>query len=363
MRVLQVVPRLHGGGVERGALEVASALVRGGHDSMVVSEGGRLVERLEREGSRHFQMPVGRKRLGCVRSISHLRALVRRERPDVVHPRSRLPAWLCWLSRDRTRSVPGFVTSIHGLYSVSRYSRIMTRGDLIEVVSDTARNYLLDNYPGVDEARIRTIHRGVDGSVFHAGFRADEDWKRRWRAKTNGFEGACLLLPGRLTRLKGHFELLEVCRHLIAMNLSFRAFVAGGVDRGRETYARDLRSTIESDSGLREHVVMLGHRDDLRELMSVADVVLSLSVHPEAFGRTVLEALALGRQVVGFDHGGVGELLHRFFSHGAVPLGNIRAVAERVVDLVRNPQPIRVPDHTLEKMNAKTMDMYREFAG
>ena len=356
------MPKLQSGGVERGTLEVASALVRGGHESIVVSEGGRLVDQLEQEGSRHISMSVGRKTPACWRAIPSLRKLWQQEKPDVIHPRSRLPAWLCWMSRDRGGTGPGLVTSIHGLYSVGRYSRIMTRGDLVEVVSDTTRDYLLRNYAGIDSTRIRTIYRGIDPSVFHSGFRPGEDWNLRWGADADGSSGATLLLPGRLTRLKGHYEFLELCRQLVSTGLQFRGYIAGGVEEGRERYARALRSRIESDPRLREYVVMLGHREDLRELMSIADVVLSLSVQPEAFGRTVLEALALGRQVVGFDHGGTSELLRRFFLHGAIPVGDVKTAAERVVELVRNPKPVLVPDHTLEAMCSKTLDLYQEIA-
>lgn len=358
-----MLPRLQSGGVERGTLEIAAALVQAGHRSIVVSEGGAMVTRLVAAGSEHVEMQVAKKQLGTFNTIRRLAAFIGRENPDVVHARSRLPAWLCWQALKSCRGfVPRFATSVHGLYSVNRYSAVMAKGDLIEAVSDTARDYLLENYPHVDPTRVRTIYRGVDPELYYSGFRPSAGWIQGWRESLGETDATTIVLPGRLSRLKGHFEFLDVCRELGRIGLRFQGFIVGGIDRGREKYAQSLKREIEGDRFLNERVTMLGHRNDLREIISVADVVVSLSTKPEAFGRTVLEALSLGTPVVAFGHGGAGEILRKHFPYGAVPPFDCRAVAETIIDITRTSRFITPHDYTLKKMCEQSISMYRELA-
>ena len=141
LTVLQVVPELEAGGVERGTLEVARELVRRGHRSLVISNGGRMVEQLQREGSTHIQCPIGRKSPLTLWQFGRMRRLLRDEHVDVVHARSRIPAWVTWLAWKSlpTTQRPHFVTTVHGLYSPNAYSQIMTRGEVVIAVSRTFR--------------------------------------------------------------------------------------------------------------------------------------------------------------------------------------------------------------------------------
>lgn len=165
MKVLQILPELHAGGVERGTLELARALVAAGHSSLVVSNGGRLVAELEAQGSRHIRMPVHRKSPLSLLQVLALRRLLRRERPDVLHVRSRVPAWIAlfaWRSLPPARR-PRLVTTMHGFHSVSPYSEVMARGELVIAVSTSIRAHLLQHYPAVvTPERIRVIPRGID---------------------------------------------------------------------------------------------------------------------------------------------------------------------------------------------------------
>ena len=156
MKVVQVLPALEGGGVEQGTLEVAQALTAAGHESLVVSKGGRLVDELEQGGSRHVAWDIGRKHPSTVLAARRFRRWLTEERPAILHARSRLPAWVCWLAwRGMPETArPRFVTTVHGLYSVNRYSAIMTRGERVIVVSDTARQYVEMNYPHADMGRV-----------------------------------------------------------------------------------------------------------------------------------------------------------------------------------------------------------------
>jgi glycosyltransferase involved in cell wall biosynthesis len=203
MKVLQILPELNGGGVERGTLEVGKYLVGQGHQSLVVSNGGRLGAQLEAEGSRHIALPVHRKRPGSLRQVKVLRRLFEEERPDILHLRSRLPAWLAYLAWRRMDPAtrPRLVTTVHGFYSVNAYSKIMTRGERVICVSNSVKDYVLKNYPDVPEERLTVIHRGVDPAEFPYGYRPPADWMERWRRDFPQLEGKYVLtLPGRITR-------------------------------------------------------------------------------------------------------------------------------------------------------------------
>ena len=218
LTVMQILPALESGGVERGTLEVAGALARAGHRSLVVSAGGRLVDRLLADGSEHIYLPVGRKSLTTLLQVRRLRHILQQERVDILHARSRLPAWVAWMAWRGmpAEGRPRFVTTVHGLYSVNRYSAIMTRGERVIAVSDTARQYILDNYPAVDSGRVVTIYRGVDPAEFPRGYRPDESWLAAWYGDYPFLQGRRILtLPARLTRLKGHEEFIRLIGALV----------------------------------------------------------------------------------------------------------------------------------------------------
>ena len=363
LKVVQALPALDGGGVEQGVLEIARALVAAGHESVVVSRGGRLAATLTRQGSRHVVCDIGRKHPATLLRIGALRRWLARERPAIVHARSRLPAWLCWAAWRSlpAASRPRFVTTVHGLYSVGAYSAVMTRGERVIAVSDTARRYVTDNYPGVDPARIVRIHRGVDRQRFHKGFRPAPDWLARWRSDWPELVGKRLVtLPGRLTRLKGHHHFIDVLARLRDAYPDVVGLVVGGAEPKHRAYEAELRRRAP-------RLAFTGQRGDLREIMAVSTAVMSLSTHPESFGRTVLEALSLGVPVVGYDHGGVGEILARVFPEGrAAPCASAAAAAKLAAvldDGTAARQAIRDHEFDVDRMCAETLALYEELAG
>lgn len=366
MKILQILPELNSGGVERGTLEVAAHLVRNGHEALVVSNGGRLVERLERSGARHLTMPVHRKSLATLLQIGRLRRVFREERPDVVHIRSRVPGWVAWLAwrglPEATR--PRLVSTVHGFYSVNAYSAVMTRGERVIAVSESVREYILKNYPAVSADRVRVIHRGVAPNEFPRGYQPADEWLARWREANPALEGkSTLLLPGRITRWKGQEDLLELVAALKARGEAVHGLIAGETHPKKRAYAEELLARA-AQLGVGGDVTFLGHRDDVREVMAVSDVVLSLSREPEAFGRVSLEAAALGRPVVGYDHGGVGEQLRVLFPGGLTPLGDGAALIETTSGVLRGqgrPGVVEAP-FTQAAMCGATEAVYRELA-
>ena len=366
MKVIQVLPSLISGGVERGTVEIANALVAAGHESHVVSEGGRLVKQLTQSGSEHHTLQVGQKRLSTLLTARRLRELVQKVQPDIVHPRSRLPAWLCYraLKKDRSKyQKHHLVTSVHGLYSVSKYSGIVTKGELIEVVSKTTEDYLCANYKIEDLSRIRRIFRGIDPTKYHRGFVPSADWWLQWEADIAELEyeveGPLLILPGRISRLKGHTLLLDLVKRLDAEAVPVRALIVGDAGDHAKSFMVSLKERIVNDPTLLRSIRFMPHRNDLREIMSTGDIVLSLSAKPEAFGRTVLESLSLGTPVVGISRGGVGELLAQIYPQGASS-DSVETLARTVVDVLQRAEPIADHNFTLQRMCSLTLELYSE---
>ena len=363
MKVVQVLPAMDGGGVEQGTVEIARALVAAGHESIVVSNGGRMVDTLGDEGSRHVTWDIGRKRPSVAFDVRRFRRWLDTEHPDVVHARSRMPAWVAWLAWRRMAPPdrPRFVTTVHGMYTVGRYSAVMTRGERVIAVSETARRYALDNYPDLDAERVKRIYRGVDRARFNKGFRPTTDWLRRWRAAypTLG-NRPIVVLPGRITRLKGHADFAAAMARLRTKGVDAVGVVVGGVEPKHRSYQDTLAKQAPD-------LVFTGHRSDVREIMAHAAAVVSFSTRPESFGRTVLEALSLGTPVVGYDHGGVGEILAAVYPEGRVRAGDHATAADRLAGVLADPtaasQAMRNHDFDVNRMCAETLAVYEELVG
>ena len=371
LKDLQLLPALDSGGVERGTLEIARALVAAGHESVVLSKGGRLVEQLQREGSRHIARDLGRKSPATFLHYRALRKLFEAERFDIVHARSRLPAWVAWLAwRGMPANArPHFVTTVHGMHSVSRYSAIMCAGERVIAVSDTVRDYILTHYPPgrwphLADERITVIPRGIDPAEFPRDYQPSDEWLTRFHSEFPQIgQRKVLTLPGRLTRLKGHHDFITIVGKLVAEGLDVVGLIVGGEDPKRPGYAKEIRERVQTE-GLGERIVFTGHRSDVREIYAISDCVLSLSSTPESFGRTVLEPLAMGRPVVGYAHGGVAEILGELFAHGAVAKGDVEAATKRAADVIAGRTPV-VEFNTrflLERMQALTLKLYGALA-
>ena len=365
LTVVQLLPALDAGGVERSTLEIAAALVRAGHRAIVVSAGGRLLPQLVALGAEHVALPIGRKSPAALRHLPALRLVL--AQADIVHARSRLPAWLAWwaLRTPPTSQRPHFITTAHGLNSVSRYSAIMTRGERVICVSNTVREYLLQHYPQTDPAKLQVIPRGIDPRAFAAAPMPDMATRA---CITQQFpqlagNGPLLLMPGRGTRLKGHADAIALLAQLRANGEDARLWMPGARQAERAGYVRELEQMAQA-AGVADALVITVPTDAMRDAYAACDLVLQLSRKPEAFGRTVLEALAVGRPVLGWDHGGVGELLHELFPQGAVPAFQISELMQRTRMLTAQPPalPVTMP-YTLDAMQEATLALYQEIIG
>lgn len=363
MKVLQVLPGLNSGGVEKGTLEIANALVQAGHESTVLSAGGRLVEALEKDGSRHITWDIGKKSLAMLFQVSKIRRWLSEEQFDIVHIRSRMPAWVVWLAWRKMPSAkrPRLVTTMHGLHSVNRYSEIMTCGERVIVVSKSVEQYIKDHYPRTDHHKLRLIYRGIDAADFPFGYQADTPWKQTFFKQYPSLENSLIVtLPGRMTRLKGHLGFIEIIGNLKKAGLNVKGLVIGGEDPKRKGYAEEVYQSV-ADQNLQDDIVFAGHRSDMKELYAISSVILSLSTKPESFGRTVLEPLSMGVPVVGYNHGGVGEILSALFPEGAAELNNIHQVQEKVASILQgqNQPVIENKLFLLSEMKQQTLALYQ----
>lgn len=361
-----MLPALRSGGVEQGTVEVTAALVRAGHRALVMSAGGPMVRAVEQAGGEHMAWPVGDKSLFTLRHVPRLRRFLAREAVDIVHPRSRLPAWIAWLAWRSTPAVqrPRLITTVHGFYRVGRYSAVMMRGERVICVSTAIREHVLANYPQVPEQRLVVIPRGIDHARYPHGYVPASAWLQRWQAAMPQLaQRRVLLLPARVTRLKGHADFIALIARLLEQGIDVHGLVAGSEDPRHAGYARELRAQVRA-LALEERVSFLGHRSDLREIMAVSDLVLSLSATPESFGRSVLEALSLGRPTVGYAHGGVAELLDTLYPHGAVTPGDVEQLTQRAASALLDPPPVRATRaFKLSDMLADTLAQYQALAG
>lgn len=358
LRVLQILPALEAGGVEKSTMEIAAALIAAGHQATVVSAGGRMVAALEAMGATHVTLPVGRKSPLTFRHVKALRELMKGH--DIVHARSRMPAWLAWFALRGLSAPPHFVTTVHGLNSPSRYSRIMTRGERVICVSETVKDYVLRHYPDTPANRLVVIPRGIAPAQFpkrpQVDLEARAHFSRQWPALAQ--PGALLLMPGRGTRLKGHTDAIRLLQQLKAEGLPAVLWMPGADDPKRAAYVAELRSLAQS-LGVAAQVVITPPVSNVAQAYAASDVVLQLSRKPESFGRTVIEALSVGVPVIGWDHGGVGEILRKLFPEGAVACFSDAALVEKAKAFLATPPvtPATIP-YNLESMQEATLNVY-----
>lgn len=362
MHIVQALVSLNLGGSELVATELSEFAAGEGHRVTVIAADGPLGERIRACGAELLDWPIGKKRLGTLRYISRLREWLKREKPDVLHVHSRLPAWICHLAMrgmepgDR----PAYITSMHGHYSVSRYSAVMAGGDRVIAVSEHIRDYTLHNYPAADPSKVVTVHGGVSNRAFPYGYRPGEAWREQVGREFPGLsDKRWICLPGRLSRYKGHADFIELVAGLVPDVPDIHGVIVGTARPGSR-YRDELEGLAER-YGVLDRITFTGARQDIRDWMASSEIVFSLcSDPPEAFGRTVPEALHLGVPVIGWNHGGVSETLAVLFPQGAISPGD-RAELLRLSRAFLDRRPV-VPENPAFGLRAsmeETMGVYR----
>ncbi len=359
--VLQVLPDLNSGGVERGTLEINKYLVSIGCRSMVISDGGRMVEELERDKGEHYKLGVGKKNLFTILTIFKLINFIKKNKIDIIHARSRLPAWVCYFALKLTKrnKRPIFITTVHGPYSVNFYSSIMTKGDRVIVVSKMIRYYVLKNFK-VDKNKLVLNYRGVSKKYFPYNFKAAEKWLKIWQKDFPQTKNKIILtLPARITGWKGQEDFIILLKKIIEKNPNVHGLIVGEV-KNKARFVNKLKSQA-TKLGVNKNLTFVGHRSDIREIISISKIVFSLSREPEAFGRISLESLTMGIPVIAYAHGGVKEQMLEILPEGLVAVGNINLVASLTKKWLKNrPEINKGHSFTLKNMLEKTVLVYQQ---
>jgi glycosyltransferase involved in cell wall biosynthesis len=327
--VLQVLPALVTGGVERGTIDMAAALVRAGWRALVASAGGPMVRELDRVGAEHVQLPLASKNpLTIRRNAKLLAGLIERYSVDIVHARSRAPAWSAYWAAEQTKRI--FVTTFHSAYGVQsrwkkRYNSVMARGQRVIAISEFVGQHALDTYD-IPAERLRVVPRGIDLTRFDPAAVQPSRviaLASAWRLQ-DGLP--VIMLPGRISRWKGHMALLDAVGMLGRRD--FQVIFVGS-EQQHPHFRDELINRIKR-LGLERVVHLVGDCRDMAAAYMLADVVISASTEPEGFGRVSVEAQAMGRPLVATAHGGTRETVIDGDTGWLVPPTNIRDWAEAI---------------------------------
>ena len=360
LTIIQVLPALNSGGVERGTLEISKYLVSKNHRSIVISEGGRMKDKLVQEGGEHIEISIGKKSLLTLRIIPKLIKILSENKVDIIHIRSRFPAWICLIAFKfmPNKKIPSIVTTFHGPYSINFYSSIMAKGDVVIAVSKMIKTYILKNYK-INPKKIFLNYRGVDAKEFPYLFKPKDSWINKWYKDNPETKNKMLLtLPGRVTRWKGQIHFLNIIASLNKNNLNIYGLIVGDVAANKVGFLEELKNKA-IELGIKDKVSFIGHRNDLREIMSISKIVFSLSSEPEAFGRTTIESLKIGVPVIGYGHGGVGEQLKEIFPQGIIKKNDISSAVVLCKKWIKKAPKVTKTDlFNLETMQSNTLKIY-----
>ncbi|WP_185802865.1 glycosyltransferase family 4 protein [Pontivivens nitratireducens] len=334
LTVLQLVPTLESGGVERGAIEIVKALSAAGHRALVVSAGGRMEPQLRRAGGEFIKMDIGSKNpLTIWQNARALQHIIEEQGVDIVHARSRAPAWAGWRAAKATGT--RFVTTYHGVYNEGDlpfkrwYNSVMARGNPVIAVSGHVAQVVQQRH-GIDASRIVTIPRGADIHSFAEEAVTSErtvSLAQAWGVIDDA--RPIVMLPGRLTRWKGAEDLIAAAALLKKRDAGFDMQIVLVGDDAGSGYRGTLEHAVRN-ADLAGSVRMVGHCADMEAAYKLAAVVVSASREPEAFGRVAVEAQAMGRPVIATAHGGSLETVEDGVTGWLYPPGDVEALADAV---------------------------------
>jgi glycosyltransferase involved in cell wall biosynthesis len=371
--VLQVLPSLVTGGVERGTVEITQAVAEAEGVALVASAGGPMVASVQRAGGRHFTLPLRAKDpITIWRNAARLEALIRAENVTIVHARSRAPAWAAWLACRRTGA--HFVTTYHGVYGEDlpfkrRYNAVMAKGEIVIAASHYVADVVRRRHK-VDPALIRVIPRGVDPMVFNPDIMAADRIARMAQTMRAPDGFFTVVMPGRLTTWKGQAILLQAIARLSRQDV---CCVLIGSDQGRTKYTQELEKIGET-LGIADRVRIIGQVEDIPAALMLSDVVVHASTQAEAFGRVVIEAQSMGRPVIASNLGGPSETVEHGVTGWLTNPGDVDALVSALenvlamdagarMDLGVRARASVLKGYTLRAMREATLDVYEAVLG
>ena len=357
MNVLQLVPKLNVGGVEKGTVEVARYLTLNGHKSIVVSGGGRLEKELHAVGSRHYTLPIGRKNpFIMVYSYFKLKNIIMKENINIVHARSRIPALIGFFAAKSTGRI--FLTTAHGQYKSRLISRVMGWGKCVITANETMARYMKENFK-VPLRKIRIIARGVDLRKF-SFIPPSEKNRQTFR----------IGMISRFTPLKGHLDFLKAMSYVARRESNIKIVLMGDRASAKEEYMKKIYTSIKRL--MIEDIVEFVDSGDksVDEVLKDMDVLVSANQSQEAFGRSIIEAQARGTLVVATRVGGVVENINPRETGLLCEPCDPFDIAEKIFEYIEDPRLMKhvavnarkyvEENFALEKVMRKTAEVYRE---
>ena len=355
LKVIQLLPELNIGGVERGTKDFSKFLVESGHQSIVISNGGIFEKDIVNHGAKHISLPIHKKSLFSYFLSNKLKTIYEKEKPDIVHVRSRMPAWINYFAFKKLTKKPILVSTFHGLYSTPLYSQVMSKVDHMIAISNTVKDYIINTY-NVPINKITTIPRGCEEDVFNQDILPDS-WLDNWYEEHPYTKNKIILtLPTRISAWKGIDSFIE----LIAMldGDRFHGLVVGPTSKSKQRYLSNLTDKI-SALGLSTKITFTGSRSDIVNIYKLSDIVFNLSIKPEPFGRTTIEAISCGSKVIGWNHGGTKEILEDLYPSGLVALNDINKLKDKVLEISKADYPYPNKNtFTSKKMTENTLKLY-----
>lgn len=358
MRILQVLPELNEGGVERGTVELNREFVMKGLDSYVMSNGGKLVSQIESEGGKHIKFDVCSKNIFTVPfRIQKLRKLLKEINPDIVHVRSRVPAWLVHFA-NKSLKIP-FVTTVHGLNSINKYSKIMTTGDEVICVSEVVKDYVVTNY-NLNSEKFTVIQRGVDLNKFNPK-NVDRGFIEEFKNNFDLNDKYIITSVGRVTWLKDYETFIKSIAIVKEKIPNVVGLVVGGIREDKQEYAQTLKDLAKS-LHLEDNIVFTGSQKNISEVYYLSDIVVNASLKMGNVGRTVVEALALNTPVIATTYEGLKNIVEDDINGAIIETQNEEQLANKILKVKsQNFTSIieTIPkEYTLETMVNDTISVY-----
>ncbi|MEK9649360.1 MAG: glycosyltransferase [Gammaproteobacteria bacterium] len=359
LKVLQLLPALNHGGVERGTLDLSNFLIREGHESVVVSSGGIFAEEITNSGGSHYAIPIAEKKISTLLQYKELARIYKHELPHIIHIRSRFPAWVHFLairSLKEADFLPRVVSTFHGLYSKPWYSKSMTYVDKTIAISQIVHKYILDNYK-INAENIKLIYRGCDTSIFNNS-PFDNSWVENFYKKFPEVKDKKIILfPSRVTAWKG-IESFGKALSLLSGS-DWIGVVAGPIATNKQNYYLKLQ-TLFADLIASKKLLFIGTQSAIENLYKISCITLNLSQKPEPFGRTIIEAAACGCKVIGWNRGGVGESINQIDPSGLVEFNDFKSLVNSIRTALNysNHKSILPEQFTLDYQCRETLALY-----
>lgn len=359
MRIVQVVPELNEGGVERGVVELNREYVKLGIDSYVLSAGGKLENQINIDGGNFIKFDVCSKNIFTAFSrVNALKKILKELKPDIIHVRSRVPAWLVYFANKKLKIK--VVSTVHGFNSVGFYSSIMQKADAVICVSNSIKEYIQKHYQ-TSENKITVIPRGIDLELFNPK-NIDEIFIENFKKEFNLKDKFIVSSIGRVTQLKDYETFIKAILIVKEEIPNIVGLIVGGVRSDKENYLNSLK-TLMKELNLDNNIIFTGSQSKIEQIYALSDVIISSSKKPESFGRAVAEAICMNKPVIATNHGGVKDIIIKNENGFFFEVGDDKSLANNILksrNLEFDGYSYISSNFSLENMVNKTLEVYRK---